>query len=207
MNNMCDNMLPQEMAAAILRMQKRCTDEDYAYIKRVLYSLQPNGTLLPFDAFEMIETYVHTKDQQGFCRLFATLTGTSWTSFMEQMLQIVAIVPMASPAKPVKHPTTCVASGLKIMLGAKGKQTGEFSRRLNYIVERAKLERGELARRIGISRTTMYRYMLSPKDSEFSIPKEETALAIITALPVENTQFWAYPSDFSAWKAQFKHTK
>jgi hypothetical protein len=205
MNNMCDNMLPQEMATAILRMQRRCTEDDYAYIKRVLYSLQPNGTLLPFDAFEMIETYVHTKDKQSFCRLFATITDNSWTSFLEQMFKVVKTIPAPAPIKPAQRSTTCTAKGLKMMLGEKGKQTGEFGRRLDYIIQLAKLERGELAKQVGVGRTTMYRYMLAPADKGFSVPKESTALAIIAALPIEDAQFWAYPSDFSAWKSQFNH--
>lgn len=205
MTKMYNNMSPQEMATAILHMQRRCTTEDYAYIKLVLHGLQPNESLLPSVAFDMIETYVHTKDKQSFCRLFETLTGTSWTGFLEQMFEIVIFIPVEQPPKSVVKQSA--PDNLKAMLGEQGKRTGEFGRRLNYIVQCAKIEKSDLANRAGIGRTTLYRYMLTPKDDGFAVPNETKACNIIAVLPISAAEFCAHPGNFDAWTKQFKQMR
>lgn len=196
-----DNMSPQEMATAILHMQRRCTTGDNAYIKFVLHGLHLHHNPMPCVAFAMIENYVHTNDKQSFCRLFETLTGTSWTGFLEQMFEIVSFIPAQHPPRSVKK---SAPDNLKVMLGEQGKRTGEFGRRLNYIVQCAKIERTDLANRAGIGRTTLYRYMLTPQDARFAVPKERNACSIMTVLPISTDEFCAYPNNFDAWKQQFK---
>lgn len=199
-----DNMSPQEMATAILHMQRRCTTGDNAYIKFVLHGLHLHHNPMPCVAFAMIENYVHTNDKQSFCRLFETLTGTSWTGFLEQMFEIVYFIPAQHPPRSVKK---SAPDNLKVMLGEQGKRTGEFGRRLNYIVQCAKIERTDLANRAGIGRTTLYRYMLTPQDARFAVPKERNACNIMAVLPISADEFCAYPDNFDAWKQQFKMRK
>lgn len=79
-----------EMAEAILRMQHAMPDgvvRDADTVLQDIYDAMEDevtGT-----GFELIQLYLTAHDKVGFCRLFEAMTGTKWTSFLNESLRVM----------------------------------------------------------------------------------------------------------------------
>lgn len=92
---------------------------------------------------------------------------------------------------------------LAILIEDADKITGEVSRRLQHIIKAKGWERSALAQASGIGRTTLYRYMLSPGENGYAVPKKKNLLKILDALSVSLHEFCTFPDDFEKWKKSF----
>lgn len=71
---------------------------------------------------------------------------------------------------------------------------GAIGKRLAYLFEKKGIEQKDFARQVGISRTTLYRYL-----SEKTAPTKKKLLIIIEALDMEVEDFCFEPNDFPKW--------
>ena len=209
MAQICTNASFDDIATSLLCVQNHYTPNELRNIATVMTNLSKQIPKTSSAAFELLEVYLHANDKQSFCRLFAVLTGTTWTSFVEQLMWAVSDKPDWK-TKPKQEDLVSQEKwddqdqqNFMMLIGTNGKCTGELSRRLNYIVKMAKIEKMILARCADIGRTTLYRYMLSPTDARFAVPNAKTLKRILHALPVSASAFCAYPESFDTWKQQF----
>lgn len=76
---------------------------------------------------------------------------------------------------------------------------GAIENRLSYLFKKKGIEQKEFARQIGLSRTTLYRYLEGK-----TAPNKKKLLLIIDALDMEVADFCYEPRDFDKWKASLE---
>ncbi len=78
------------------------------------------------------------------------------------------------------------------------KDTNGIGKRLEFILRNKNIEKTEFALRIGVSRTTIHRYI-----SGDSKPSKDKLSIILNQLQISEADFSYSPSDFEAWKNAF----
>lgn len=77
-------------AAKILSLQHKMSDGVVFDADTVLADILDNmETEVTGSGFELIELYQRSADKPGFCQLFESLTGTSWSAFIEEALRVM----------------------------------------------------------------------------------------------------------------------
>lgn len=139
MNNTKFNTI--ETAKAILRMQDKMPngvirDAD-TILQDILNDMECDVT---GSGFELIQLYLDSHDRDGFCRLFEAMTGTTWTSYLDETLRVMTQIaqPEEKPAVgewldvkedmlyvPDKHFTTYHTSQTCSICGARTRFVGQ----------------------------------------------------------------------------------
>ena len=72
---------------------------------------------------------------------------------------------------------------------------GEIGKRIDFLLEKAQIEKTTLARQIGVGRTTIHRYI-----SGTTVPNRKKLLLIVDALSLSLGDFCYEPRSFDNWK-------
>lgn len=90
-----------ETAEAILRIQDKTPNGVVRDADTVLQDIMDNMERdVTVSGFELIHMYLSSHDRVGFCRLFEAMTGTTWTSYLDETLRVMTKVtqPEEEPA-------------------------------------------------------------------------------------------------------------